>query len=48
MKKYFLAGITGCALGALVSVKVAEPVLAQDTETKKNNIRTVGSIWRYF
>ena len=35
MKKYFLAGITGCALGALVSVKVAEPVLAQDTETKK-------------
>ena len=35
MKKYFLAGIMGCALGALVSVKVAGPVLAQDTETKK-------------
>ena len=35
MKKYFFAGIMGCALGALVSVKVAGPVLAQDTETKK-------------
>ena len=35
MKKYFLAGIMGCALGILVSVKVAGPVLAQDTETKK-------------
>ncbi len=35
MKKYFLAGITGCALGVLVSVKVAGPVFAQDTETKK-------------
>ena len=35
MKKYFLAGIMGCALGVLVSVKVAGPVLAQDTETKK-------------
>ena len=35
MKKYFLAGIMGCALGFLVSVKVAGPVLAQDTETKK-------------
>ena len=35
MKKYFFAGIIGCALGVLVSVKVAGPVLAQDTETKK-------------
>ena len=35
MKKYFLAGLMGCALGGLVSVKVAGPVLAQDTETKK-------------
>ena len=35
MKKYFVAGIMGCALGVLVSVKVAGPVLAQDTETKK-------------
>ena len=35
MKKYILAGIMGCALGVLVSVKVAGPVLAQDTETKK-------------
>ena len=35
MKKYFLAGIMGCAVGVLVSVKVAGPVLAQDTETKK-------------
>jgi len=35
MKKNFLAGIMGCALGVLVSVKVAGPVLAQDTETKK-------------
>ena len=35
MKKYFLAVIMGCALGVLVSVKVAGPVLAQDTETKK-------------
>ena len=35
MKKYFLAGIMGCAFGVLVSVKVAGPVLAQDTETKK-------------
>ena len=35
MKKYFLAGIMGCALGVLVSVKVAGPVFAQDTETKK-------------
>jgi len=35
MKKYFIAGIMGCALGVLVSVKVAGPVLAQDTETKK-------------
>ena len=35
MKKYFLAGIMGCALGLLVSVKVAGPVFAQDTETKK-------------
>ena len=35
MKKYFLAGIMGCALGVIVSVKVAGPVLAQDTETKK-------------
>jgi carboxyl-terminal processing protease len=35
MKKFFLAGIMGCALGIIVSVKVAGPVLAQDTETKK-------------
>ena len=35
MKKYFLAGIVGCALGALVSVKLAGPVLAQDAETKR-------------
>ena len=35
MKKYFLAGIMGCALGVLASVKVAGPVFAQDTETKK-------------
>ena len=35
MKKYFLAGIMGCALGLLVSVKVAGPVFAQATETKK-------------
>ncbi len=35
MKKYFFAGIMGCALGVIVSVKVAGPVLAQDTETKK-------------
>ena len=35
MKKYFLAGIMGCALGVIVSVKIAGPVLAQDTETKK-------------
>ena len=35
MKKYFLAGIMGCALGIIVSVKVAGPVLAQDTETRK-------------
>ena len=35
MKKYLLAGIVGCALGVLVSVKLAGPVLAQDAETKK-------------
>ena len=35
MKKYLLAGIVGCALGALVSVKLAGPVLAQDAESKK-------------
>ena len=35
MNKYLLAGIVGCALGALVSVKLAGPVLAQDAETKK-------------
>ena len=35
MKKYLLAGIVGCALGALVSAKLAGPVLAQDAETKK-------------
>ena len=35
MNKYLLAGIVGCALGALVSVKFAGPVLAQDAETKK-------------
>jgi hypothetical protein len=38
MNKYFLAGILGCALGALVSVKIAGPVFAQETESKKNNI----------
>jgi len=36
MKKYFLAGILGCALGALVSVKFAGPVLAEETETRKS------------
>ena len=35
MNKYLLAGIVGCALGALVSIKLAGPVLAQDAETKK-------------
>ena len=35
MNKYLLAGILGCALGALVSVKLTGPVLAQDAETKK-------------
>ena len=35
MNKYLLAGIVGCALGALVSAKLAGPVLAQDAETKK-------------
>jgi carboxyl-terminal processing protease len=35
MNKYFLAGILGCALGALVSVKIAGPVFAQETESKK-------------
>ena len=35
MNKYLLAGIVGCALGALVSVKLAGPVFAQDAETKK-------------
>ena len=35
MNKYLLAGIVGCALGALVSFKLAGPVLAQDAETKK-------------
>ena len=35
MNKYLLAGIVGCALGVLVSVKLAGPVLAQDAETKK-------------
>ena len=35
MNKYFLAGILGCALGALVSVKFAGPVLAEETETRK-------------
>ena len=35
MNKYLLAGIVGCALGALVSVKLAGPALAQDAETKK-------------
>ena len=35
MNKYFLAGILGCALGALVSVKLAGPVLAEETETRK-------------
>ena len=36
MNKYFLAGILGCALGALVSVKFAGPVLAEETETRKS------------
>ena len=36
MNKYFLAGILGCALGALVSVKLAGPVLAEETETRKS------------
>ena len=35
MNRYFLAGILGCALGALVSVKLAGPVLAEETETRK-------------
>ncbi len=35
MNKYILAGIFGCALGALVSVKLAGPVLAEETETRK-------------
>ena len=35
MNKYFWAGILGCALGALVSVKLAGPVLAEETETRK-------------
>jgi carboxyl-terminal processing protease len=35
MNKYFLAGILGCALGALVSVKLAGPVLAEEAETRK-------------
>ena len=35
MNKYFWAGIFGCALGALVSVKLAGPVLAEETETRK-------------
>ncbi|MDB3860200.1 S41 family peptidase [Paracoccaceae bacterium] len=35
MNKYFLAGILGCALGALVSVKFAGPVVAEETETRK-------------
>ena len=35
MNKYFLAGILGCALGALVSVKIAGPVFAQETESRK-------------
>ena len=35
MNKYFLAGILGCALGALVSVKLAGPVLAEEVETRK-------------
>ena len=48
MNKYLLAGIVGCALGALVSVKLAGPLLAQDAETKKNNIRTIRPLWRYF
>jgi carboxyl-terminal processing protease len=30
-----LAGILGCALGTLVSVKLAGPVLAEETETRK-------------
>ena len=35
MNKYILAGILGCTLGALVSVKLAGPVLAEETETRK-------------
>ena len=35
MNKYILAGILGCALGALVSVKLAGPVLAEEAETRK-------------
>jgi carboxyl-terminal processing protease len=35
MNKYFLAGILGCTLGALVSVKLAGPVLAEEAETRK-------------
>ena len=35
MNKYFLAGILGCALGALVSAKLAGPVLAEEAETRK-------------
>mgnify|MGYP005739550611 FL=1 len=35
MNKYFLAGILGCALGALVSVKLAGPVVAEEAETRK-------------
>jgi carboxyl-terminal processing protease len=35
MNKYILAGILGCALGALVSVKLAGPVLAEESETRK-------------
>jgi carboxyl-terminal processing protease len=35
MNKYFLAGLLGCALGALVSVKLAGPVFAQETESRK-------------
>jgi carboxyl-terminal processing protease len=35
MNKYFFAGILGCTLGALVSVKLAGPVLAEEAETRK-------------
>ena len=35
MNKYFWAGILGCALGALVSIKLAGPVVAEETETRK-------------